>query len=115
MRQPSSISTPASASLALPKLPPRERIAGLRQVEEFSTKLVRLRRVAYLSAGILVVLVAACVYLFVQHIEIIALYTAGAAVLLIQLVLAGSDYYHEERRTVEAYWKYLDTYSYQVI
>lgn len=93
----------------------RNHIPGLRQAEEFSPKLQKLRRTGYLSAGVLLVFTFVCVYLFLQDIDIIALYSAGVMVMLIQLVLAGADYYHEERRAAQAYWIYLDRYSYEVI
>lgn len=91
------------------------RVSGLRQVEEFSTKLKKMRRAGYLSAWVLLVFTFVCVYLFLQNIDIVALYSAGMVVMLIQMALAGADYYHEERRTAQAYWAYLDRYSYEVI
>ena len=93
----------------------RNPVTGLRQAEEFSTKLEKMRRAGYISAGVLVAFTFVCVYLFLQGVDIIALYSAGVVVMLIQLAMAGADYYYEERRAAQAYWIYLDQYSYDVI
>lgn len=93
----------------------RDRISVLRQVEEFSTTLKKMGRSGYISAGVLLLFTFVCLDLFLHNIDVIALFSAGAVVLLIQLALTGTDYFHEEKRAAQAYWDYLDTYSYQVI
>ena len=93
----------------------RDRISGLRQVEEFSSTLKKTRRSGYISACLLLLFTFVCVGLFLRDIDVIALFSAGAAILLVQLAMAGADYFHEEKRAAERYWNYLDTYSYQVI
>jgi hypothetical protein len=93
----------------------RDRISALRQVEEFSLNLTKMRRAGYISACALLVFTFVCVVLFLRDVDVIAFFSAGAAVLLVQIAMAGSDYFHEEKRAAERYWNYLDNYSYQVL
>lgn len=93
----------------------RDRISALRQAEEFSSNLNKMRRSGYISAFVLLLFTFVCVALFLRNVDVIAFFSAGAAVLLVQLAMAGADYFHEEKRAAERYWNYLDNYSYQVI
>lgn len=89
--------------------------SGLRQVEEFTTTLHRIRRTAYVAAGVLILFALVCLALFLNDVNVLALYSAGALVLVIQAARIGTDYFREEKRAAQAYWDYLDTYSYQVL
>ena len=89
--------------------------AGLRQVEEFTTTLNRIRRTCYATAGALILLALICLMLFLHDVDMFALYCAGAGVLMIRIAMTGADYFREEKRAARAYWIYLDTYSFQVL
>ena len=89
--------------------------SGLRQVEEFTTTLHRLRRTAYVAAAVLILFALVCLALFLNDVNVLALYSAGALVLVIRTARIGADYFREEKRAAQAYWDYLDTYSYQVL
>lgn len=114
-----AVSTPASAADASAgrSVMRRDmaRFAGLRQAEEFTTTLRRIRRTGYVAAGLLVLFALVCLALFLCDVDVLALYSAGAVVLVIHVVMTGADYFREEKRAAQAYWDYLDTYSYPVL
>ncbi|CAN5456556.1 hypothetical protein BH11PSE11_BH11PSE11_03230 [soil metagenome] len=88
---------------------------GLRQIDEFTTSLQRIRRGGLVAAGLLIVLSLLCVSLSAHGVEVAALYSTGAVLLLLQMLVAGVAYWREEKRAARAYWDYLDGYSYQAL
>lgn len=92
-----------------------ERAPGLRQAEEFTTTLHRIRRTGHAAAGVLLLFTLACLALSWNNVNVVALYSAGAVVLLAHMAMTCADYFREEKRAAQAYWDYLDTYSYQVL
>lgn len=90
-------------------------VSSLLQVESFSRRLKKIRYSVYIFGGLLILFSVVCLDLFFHKIDIIALFFAGALVLSIQIAMIWTDYFHEKKRVAQAYWDYLDTYSYQVI
>ncbi len=113
-RQPSTLPTDALHRRSYAE-EGRNSISGLRQIDDFSVRLKKIRRSGTIYALALLALTFICVNLFLKNVNIVALFSAGAVVLIIQIVAAGTAYFNEEKRTVEAYWHYLDSYSIQVI
>ena len=109
------MSTPAPAIDRLVTRRDVAPVSGLRQAEEFTTTLHRIRRIAYVAAGVLILFALVCLALFLNDVDVLALYSAGALVLVIHMAMLGADYFREEKRAAHAYWDYLDTYSYQVL
>ncbi|HCE07624.1 MAG TPA: hypothetical protein DIT28_15415 [Oxalobacteraceae bacterium] len=108
-----SITAPDADGFVAPR--GNTRVAGLRQVEEFTTTLPRIRRAGYAAACVLVLLALVCLGLFSHGVNVLALYSAGAVVLTIRIVMIGVHYLREEKHAAQAYWEYLDTYSYPVL
>lgn len=119
MREPAVIKIGMSAPTAAAEMflgkHKMERVCSLRQVEEFTTTLHRIRRAGYAAAGVLVLFTLVCLALSWNGVNVVALYSAGAVVLLIHMVITCADYLREEKRAAHAYWGYLDTYSYEVL
>jgi hypothetical protein len=111
-------------SLALPDRrvdPARENVyAGeekiqLRQIDDFSPTHEKKKIKCIFLAFSLIFHSAICMVIFFLNVNVVTIFSAGACILLAQLLQCGFEFFEEGARTQRAYRTYLGKFSYHVL
>jgi hypothetical protein len=87
----------------------------LRQINEFSPAYENQRRKGIAYAFALIFFSLACLVLCISGLDVTAIFSAGALIMVINLVQCAREFFKEEQRARNAYYEYLDNFPLRVI